>query len=104
MPAHGSPGEPCGHQPELAVLEARELAHERSYLDDLRSRGITVVDAGGNSVPDPAARTLDAMLRRQTRMSAAYPVPTRASQPRRLTPRSASVSVLQEAEFASLGR
>jgi uncharacterized protein len=44
--AEGRAQVPHRHDPALDRLRARGDAHERKYLDDLRERGIDVVDGG----------------------------------------------------------
>src|SRR5215472_1506681 len=45
----GEIGEPSWDNPHLRTLQQRGLEHEKAYVDDLRSRGFSVVDLSGET-------------------------------------------------------
>ncbi len=56
--ANGEIGAPTWDNPHLRVLQQRGLEHERSYIENLRTKGVSILDLSGGA--DPKA-TLEGM-------------------------------------------
>jgi uncharacterized protein len=54
---------PVWDNPHARVLQERGFAHERAYLDHLRTKGLNVFDLSGETEQSSATLTLDAMRR-----------------------------------------
>lgn len=59
--AEGRVEPPRWHDPALATLQERGLAHETAYVASLRARGLSIVDLNGVDHDTAAARTFEAM-------------------------------------------
>ncbi len=59
--AEGRLSQPHFVDPLAEILRVRGREHERRYVDDLRAKGLQVVDLSGLERDEREARTLDAM-------------------------------------------
>ena len=59
--AEGLRKAPAWRDPGLALLQERGLRHEKAYIEDLRARGLRVVEMVADALWSPIDQTLDAM-------------------------------------------
>ena len=59
--AEGRIAPPVWHDPALATLQERGLAHERAYVESLRGRGLSIVELDGMDHETAVGRTYEVM-------------------------------------------
>src|SRR4051812_37033398 len=59
--AKGEISAPSWENPHLVVLQQRGLEHERSYIEDLRAKGLSLVDLSNKPKESASEATLAAM-------------------------------------------